>query len=60
LTAVSYLGDRHQFQITLENAEKPLLAGTHFDRSMDGAPFRSGEEIYVQWNPNEVVLLPKT
>ncbi len=60
LTAVSYLGDRHQFQITVENAEKPLLAGTHFDRSMDGAPFRSGEEIYVQWNPNEVVLLPKT
>jgi len=58
LTAVSYLGDRHQFQIAVAAAPTALLASTHYDRSMDGVPFRNGEQVLVQWNPHEAVLLP--
>jgi spermidine/putrescine ABC transporter ATP-binding subunit len=58
LTAVSYLGDRHQFQIAVAAAPRPLLASTHYDRSMDGVPFRNGEQVLVQWTPDEAVLLP--
>jgi len=57
ILGTAYFGERYQFQVAIEGADRPVTAAAQNSESAGGG-FKPGETVYVAWPPDAVVLLP--
>jgi spermidine/putrescine transport system ATP-binding protein/putrescine transport system ATP-binding protein len=57
IIGAAYFGERYQFQVAIEGADKPVTVAAQ-NSAHAGGDFRPGDTVYVAWPPEAVVLLP--
>jgi spermidine/putrescine transport system ATP-binding protein len=58
IVGAAYFGERYQFQVAIDGAAVPVMVAAQNRRAHDSGGFTPGDNVYVSWPPDAVVVLP--
>jgi spermidine/putrescine ABC transporter ATP-binding subunit len=58
ISTSAYFGDRSHYYVSVEGIDKPIEVSGNDSKLISGRNFERGNEVWLSWNENSLVVLP--